>query len=127
MPLFQPGWLTGDLRFLELIIEALEFDLGPNDHTYQRMVLSTLRLLHRSTKDRNAFAREDYLENIKFLDQNPITPYLNTTFEEAVFNNPNVFNNLGALIDLSLLKNLRLNTEALEDIETEDDQDYLIK
>lgn len=127
MPLFQPGWLTGDLRFLELIIEALEFDLGPNDPTYQRMVLSTLHLLHRSTKDRNAFAREDYLENIKFLDQNPITPYLNTTFEEAVFNNPNIFNNLGALIDLSLLKNLRLNTEALEDIETEDDQDYLIK
>jgi hypothetical protein len=127
MPLFQPGWLTGDLRFLELIIEAFEFDLGPNDPAYQRMVLSTLHLLHRSTKDRNAFAREDYLENIKFLDQNPITPYLNTIFEEAVFNNSNIFNNLGALIDLSIIENLRLNTEILEDIETEDDQDYLIK
>lgn len=127
MPLFQPGWLTGDFRFLEMIIEALEFDLGPNDPTYQRMVISTLHLLHRSTKDRNAFAREDYLENIKFLDQNPITSYLNTTFEEAVFNDPNIFNNLGALIDLSLIENLRLNTEDDRDIETEDDQDYLIK
>jgi hypothetical protein len=130
-PTFQPGWLTGDLRFLELIIEALEFNLGPNDPAYQRLVLSTLHLLHISTKDRNAFAREDYLNNLKFLDTNSITPYLNTTFEEAVFDNPNVFNNLRSIIDLSLIENLRLNTEDLNDITTEDavegDGPYLIK
>ena len=126
MPLFQPGWLTGDLRFLELIIEALEFDLGPNDPVYQRLVLSTLHLLHISTKDRNAFAREDYLKNLKFLDSSPITPYLNITLEEAIFNNPNIFNNLRSIIDLSFIENLRLNTEDDEDIQTEDD-DYLIK
>ena len=60
-----------------------------------------------------------------------ITPYLNTTFEEAVFNDPNVFNNLRSIIDLSLIENLRLNTEDLEDIITEDavegDGPYLIK
>ena len=124
MPLFQPGWLTGDLRFLELIIEAFEFGLGPNDPSYQRMVLSTLHLLHITTKDRNAFARQDYLENLKFLDVNPITPYLNITFEEAVFNNPNIFNNLRSIIDLSLIENTRLETEVQGlDITTEDGDD----
>lgn len=127
MPLFQPGWLTGDLRFLELIIEALEFDLGPNDPAYQRLVLSTLHLLHVSTKDRDAFAREDYLNNLKFIVDTPITQYLNISFEDAVFNDPNIFNNIGASIDLSLIENVRLDTEDLRDIETEDDQDYLIK
>lgn len=125
-PLFQPGWLTGDLRFLELIIEALEFDLGPNNPAYQRIVLSTLHLLHITTKDRNAFAREDYLNNLKFLDSEIITPYLNIIFEEAVFNDPTIFNNIGAFIDIGLIQNLRLNTEDDEDIQTEDD-DYLIK
>ncbi len=120
MPLFQPGWLTGDLRFLEMIIEAFEFGLGPNDPSYQRMVLSTLHLLHITTKDRNAFAREDYLQNLKFFDVNEIGPYLNTTFEEAVFNNQNIFNNMRSIIDISLIDNLRLNTEDLEDITTED-------
>ena len=124
MPLFQPGWLTGDLRFLELIIEAFEFGLGPNDPSYQRMVLSTLHLLHITTKDRDAFARQDYLENLKFLDVNPITPYLNITFEEAVFNNPNIFNNLRSIIDLSLIENTRLETEVQGlDITTEDGDD----
>lgn len=126
MPLFQPGWLTGDLRFLELIIEALEFDLGPNDPAYQRLVLSTLHLLHISTKDRDAFAREDYLNNLKFIHDTPITQYLNIKFEDAVFNDPNIFNNIGATIDLSLISELRLNTEDLEDIQAED-ADYLIK
>lgn len=120
-PTFQPGWLTGDLRFLELIIEALEFNLGPNDPAYQRLVLSTLHLLHISTKDRNAFAREDYLNNLKFLDTNSITPYLNTTIEEAVFNDPNVFNNLRSIIDLVIIEQIRLNTEDLNDITTEED------
>ena len=126
MPLFQPGWLTGDLRFLELIIEALEFDLGPNDPAYQRLVLSTLHLLHVSTKDRDAFAREDYLNNLKFIVDTPITQYLNTSFEDAVFNDPNIFNNIGASIDLSLIENVRLDTEDLRDIQAED-ADYLIK
>jgi hypothetical protein len=120
MPLFQPGWLTGDLRFLEMIIEAFEFGLGPNDPSYQRMVLSTLHLLHITTKDRNAFARGDYLQNLKFFDVNEIGPYLNTTFEEAVFNNQNIFNNIRSIIDISLIDNLRLNTEDLKDITTED-------
>ena len=126
MPLFQPGWLTGDLRFLELIIEALEFDLGPNDPAYQRLVLSTLHLLHVSTKDRDAFAREDYLNNLKFIVDTPITQYLNISFEDAVFNDPNIFNNIGASIDLSLIENVRLDTEDLRDIQAED-ADYLIK
>ena len=121
MPLFQPGWLTGDLRFLELIIEALEFDLGPNDPAYQRLVLSTLHLLHISTKDRDAFAREDYLNNLKFVVDTPITQYLNTSFEDAVFNDQNIFNNIGASIDLILIEQIRLDTEALEDITSEED------
>ena len=120
MPLFQPGWLTADLRFLELIIEALEFDLGPNDPAYQRLVLSTLHLLHISTKDRSAFAREDYLSNLKFIHDKPITQYLDIKFEDAVFNDPNIFNNIGATIDLSLIEQIRLDTEALEDITTEE-------
>ena len=136
MPLFQPGWLTGDFRFLELIVEALEFDLGPNDPAYQRLVLSTLHLLHISTKDRDAFAREDYLNNLKFIVDTPITQYLNTSFEDAVFNDPNIFNNIGATIDLSLIEDIRLNTEDDLDITTEDadydqngieDGPYLIK
>jgi len=121
MPLFQPGWLTGDLRFLELIIEAFQFDIGPNDPAYQRMVLSVLHLLHITTKDRNAFAREDYLENLKFFDVEPITPYLNITFEEAVFNNPDIFNNMRTIIDLSLIDNVRIERESDGfDITTED-------
>jgi hypothetical protein len=126
MPLFQPGWLDGDLRFLELIIEALEFNLGTNDPAYQRLVLSTLHLLHASTKDRDAFAREDYLNNLKFTIEAPITPYLNTVFEDAVFNDPLIFNNIGAIIDLSLINEVRLDTEDLRDIQAED-ADYLIK
>lgn len=124
-PTFQPGWLTGDLRFLELIIEALEFNLGPNDPAYQRLVLSTLHLLHISTKDRNAFAREDYLNNLKFIVDKPITQYLDIKFEDAVFNDPNIFNNIGASIDLSIIEEIRLDTEDLRDIQTED-ADYLI-
>jgi hypothetical protein len=111
MPLFQPGWLTGDLRFLELIIEAFQFDIGPNDPAYQRMVLSVLHLLHITTKDRDAFAREDYLENLKFIDVEPITPYLNITFEEAVFNNPKIFNNIRSIIDITIVTETRLETE----------------
>ena len=124
MPLFQPGWLDGDLRFIEIIIDALEFDLGPNDPAYQRLVLHILHLLHISTKDRDAFAREDYLNNLKFIVDKPITQYLNIKFEDAVFNDSNIFNNIGATIDFTLIEQIRLDTEDLRDIQTEN-ADYL--
>ena len=116
LPLFQPGWLSGDERLVEMIIEAIEFLGGPNDPAYQRTVLTALRLLHESTANRNEFAPIDYKDNLKFLDPNPITPYLYMSIEDVVDNNDRIFNNLRSTISLRTINKINIDAENDDDI-----------
>jgi len=125
-PLFQPGWLTGDERFLDIIIEALQFPLGENDSSFQRAVLTKLHLFIESIKNRDDFAKQDFLQNLKFTSNTEISYYLNHTIEEVTDEaNNTVFNNIGALVDISFIQNQRLNTEDDRNIKSENDVDYI--
>lgn len=125
LPLFQPGWLSGDERLVQMIIEAIEFLGGPNDPAYQRTVLTALRLLHKSTANRNEFAHIDYKDNLKFLDPNPITPYLYMSIEDAVDDNDRIFNNLRSTINLRTINKINIDAENDDDILTENNDNII--
>ena len=74
MPFYQPGWLSGDIRSLSLLAQALVFageDTRSGGDIFERTVQVVLRfLIESNSQNRNQLVLEQQLGAQKFFDSN---------------------------------------------------------
>ena len=82
-PIYQPGWLD-DYQAMLMVIGGDMFPNGANAEEFLRVNKLCLQLFNELTPGRDERAREDYKQNLKFKDHNPITDYLYVPISQAI-------------------------------------------
>ena len=102
-PRYQPGWLTGNERTLNIFAEALR--LNTQDRNLYNIIYHILHLYFENSNFRNKVVREEYQKWGKFLDAGELGAVcLDKTIaqanEEYAFNNECKFLNISSIVDI---------------------------
>lgn len=97
MPMFQYG-LLGYVTIMNLIL-VNELD----EEDFIRLTKLSLILMTNNDTDHYSITRDDYLNNLKFLDKDSINEYKNVTIDKSIDNDNNrlLFSNISSFITTS--------------------------